>query len=112
MRSIQTAARTRVRRHPVSFARLLLRMPLAVRVILRLLADRRVAVAPKLLILGAVVYVLSPLDLIPELLLPVLGFADDLGLLLLAARSFLGLCPPAVVREHLHALGARDLPVL
>ena len=40
---------------------------------------------------GTVIYVLSPIDVVPELFVPVLGYIDDLGLwgvmTLLAARE-------------------------
>jgi uncharacterized membrane protein YkvA (DUF1232 family) len=49
------------------------------------------------------VYVVSPLDLIPDAL-PILGQLDDLGVLLLALRLFLRLCPGEAVRFHQGAL--------
>ncbi len=41
--------------------------------------------------IGTVIYVLSPIDVIPELFLPVVGYVDDLGvwgvMVLLASRE-------------------------
>jgi uncharacterized membrane protein YkvA (DUF1232 family) len=53
----------------------------------------------KLGALGIVLYVLSPVDLIPDWL-PLLGIADDLVLVPLAVRFLLNRLPPAL-RENL-----------
>jgi uncharacterized membrane protein YkvA (DUF1232 family) len=49
----------------------------------------------KLGVLGIVLYVLSPVDLIPDWL-PLLGIADDLVLVPLAVRFLLNRLPPAL----------------
>jgi uncharacterized membrane protein YkvA (DUF1232 family) len=49
----------------------------------------------KLGVLGIVLYVLSPVDLIPDWL-PLLGIADDLVLVPLAVRFLLHRLPPAL----------------
>ncbi|MNL72773.1 hypothetical protein D3C87_1981360 [compost metagenome] len=54
--------------------------------------EHRVAPATWIAAGAAVVYAISPIDLIPELVLGPLGFADDLGV-----WTILGLL---VVREH------------
>lgn len=76
-----------------------------VRLVWRLLLDSRVPVLPKLVVLAAVIYVLSPIDLIPDVILG-LGQLDDLGVLLFAVGLFLQLCPRAVVEEHRRAIYA------
>lgn len=53
----------------------------------------------KLGALGIVLYVLSPVDLIPDWL-PLLGIADDLVLVPVAVRFLLNRLPPAL-RENL-----------
>jgi uncharacterized membrane protein YkvA (DUF1232 family) len=76
----------------------------------RLLWDSRVGFLPKLIPLAALVYVISPFDLISEVLVPALGplvVVDDIGLLIGALTLFIQASPPDVVREHLRALGAR-----
>lgn len=65
----------------------------------RLLGDRRVSGWAKLLPLGALVYLISPLDLIPGDLLTVIGLADDAAILWLGYYAFIEMCPPEVVRE-------------
>lgn len=72
----------------------------AIRLAWGLFLDRRVGVMIKLLPILAIIYVLSPLDLLPDII-PVVGWVDDLivagGLLLL----FFILAPRDVVLERL-----------
>lgn len=42
-----------------------------------------------MMVVGAVLYVLSPLDIVPDLI-PVLGWLDDLGVLALLVRYLAG----------------------
>ena len=73
----------------------------------RLLKDPRVPETLKLLLPAlAVVYVLWPVDLLPDLV-PILGQLDDVAVMLLALRLFENLAPRAVVAEHLANLRAR-----
>jgi uncharacterized membrane protein YkvA (DUF1232 family) len=51
-------------------------------------------------------YILSPIDIIPDLTLG-LGQLDDVAVLLLGFKLFIELCPTALVREHLKALGGK-----
>jgi uncharacterized membrane protein YkvA (DUF1232 family) len=53
-------------------------------------------------------YVISPLDLVPDLL-PVLGQLDDLSIILLGLETFLKLCPPSASVFHRDAI-ARGQP--
>jgi hypothetical protein len=55
----------------------------------------------KLIPVAGLLYLLSPVDIVPDFLLPGLGEIDDVVLLLLAAKVFVDLSPPGVVREHL-----------
>ena len=77
------------------------------RLVWRLLADSRVPIFPKLIILAAAIYVISPVDLIPDLILG-LGQLDDLGVAMLAIGVFIQLCPPALVDEHRRAIAAES----
>ncbi len=79
----------------------------------RLMNDPRVPILPKLIIPGVIVYFLSPIDLIPELFIPIVGEVDDIAVIFLGIRFFIEMCPPHVVLEHRRALegdggGARD----
>jgi uncharacterized membrane protein YkvA (DUF1232 family) len=66
----------------------------------RLLADGRVPVGPKLLVVAALLYLIAPFDLVPDLALPLLGEIDDIVVLWLAARALVRLAPADVVAEH------------
>lgn len=70
----------------------------------RLARDERVPLYPKLVLGLALLYVLSPLDFIPDWI-PGLGQLDDLAALAAGLALFVRLCPPAVVEEHETALG-------
>lgn len=65
----------------------------------RLLLDSRVPVATKVIPLGTLAYMVSPVDLIPDALLG-FGQVDDLMVLLLGLKMFIDLCPPDIVAEH------------
>ncbi len=67
-----------------------------VKLILRLMADRRISPLLKLLPLGSLIYLFVP-DLAP-------GPVDDAAVIWLGAYLFVELCPPAIVEEHRRAL--------
>jgi len=75
----------------------------------RLLNDTRVSLFPKLIIPAAILYVLSPIDLIPDVILG-LGQLDDLGVAALAIALFIEFSPRAVVAEHRRAIAADGAP--
>ena len=74
-----------------------------IRLVWRLLQDPRVPTFPKLIVPAAILYVLSPIDLIPDFILG-LGQVDDIGILFLSISLFIELCPHDVVEEHRRAL--------
>jgi uncharacterized membrane protein YkvA (DUF1232 family) len=88
--------------------RLLWHLPNFVRLYWRLFKDPRVPLRAKALCIAAVFYILSPLDLFPDLLLPFFGVLDDLTVLVLTARWFISLCPPDVVQERVREISARQ----
>ncbi len=65
-----------------------------------LFTDSRVPVLTKLIPLVAIAYVISPIDLIPDVI-PVLGQLDDLGVLMTALTMFNNMAPADVVAEHM-----------
>lgn len=91
----------------VSLLRRIPRLPKSVRLCWRLWRDRRVPLYLKGMVIGALLYALSPIDLMPDALVPVIGYVDDLTLLVLAGRYFMRWSPPEVVAEHLAALDRR-----
>ena len=54
----------------------------------------------------SLVYLVVPTDLLPDVLLG-LGQLDDLAVLALGYRLFIGMAPPELVREHLNDLIAQ-----
>jgi uncharacterized membrane protein YkvA (DUF1232 family) len=90
----------------LSTPRLLLLLASHVRLAMRLLREPRVPLIVKGLPLLAAIYVVFPLDVVPDLL-PVLGQVDDLGVALAALELFIRLCPPAAVAFHRAAMVER-----
>jgi uncharacterized membrane protein YkvA (DUF1232 family) len=82
----------------------LLRMVLSeARLGFRLVRDPRVPLLIKGLPLLAVVYLVSPIDVVPDVL-PLLGQLDDLGFMLVMLKVFRRLCPAGVVAFHRTAI--------
>ena len=73
----------------------------------RLFKDPRVPLRAKAILVAAALYVLSPFDFVPELIAPLFGVVDDLGVILLAARWFISLCPPDVVQERVSEISEK-----
>ena len=65
----------------------------------RLLGDKRVPLRAKMVIGAAAVYVASPVDLIPEFV-PVIGWADDILVVMFALDNLISRAGPDVVTEH------------
>lgn len=84
--------------------RLVWHLPNFAKLYWRLFKDRRVPLHAKAVLVAAALYVLSPVDFIPILLNPLFGALDDLGIILLAARWFISLCPPDVVQERVREI--------
>lgn len=80
--------------------RLLWHLPNFVKLYWRLFKDARVPLRAKAVLVAAVLYLLAPLDFLPDFPLLLLGRIDDLVVLILGARWFISLCPPDVVQEH------------
>ena len=77
-----------------------------VRLTVRLVREPEVPLLTKAVPIVAALYVISPLDFIPDFL-PVLGQLDDLGVILIALEAFLKLCPAGAVDFHRAALAQR-----
>ncbi|MFQ5522717.1 MAG: YkvA family protein [Acidimicrobiia bacterium] len=73
--------------------------PSLIKLIGRLLRDTRVPRRAKLTLGLAAAYVASPIDLLPESI-PVVGWADDVLLVMLALESLIHRAGPDLVREH------------
>jgi len=64
-----------------------------------LFRDRRVPLAAKVIALALVLYLASPLDLIPDFI-PLFGYVDDLLIVMIGAGLLLRLIPGYVLEEH------------
>ena len=76
-----------------------LMMPNIVKLVARLLRDPRVPRRAKITLGLAAAYVASPIDLIPEVV-PVLGWADDVVLIMFAIDSLIERSGEEIVEEH------------
>ncbi|QYO68402.1 DUF1232 domain-containing protein [Leptolyngbya sp. 7M] len=70
-----------------------------VRLLGRLLKDSRVPKAEKALFVAAIIYVISPIDLIPDML-PFIGQVDDIYMVALSLLRLINRTDERVVREH------------
>ena len=72
------------------------------KLILKLMGDRRVSPWVKLIPVGAIAYLVSPLDIIMGI--PGLAALDDAAILWIGSNLFVELCPQNVVQEHMKEL--------
>jgi len=74
-------------------------LPNMVRLLGRLLKDARVPTVEKALFVAAIVYVISPLDFIPDVF-PFIGQVDDVYVVALTLLRLINRSDEKVVREH------------
>lgn len=74
-------------------------LPNYVRLLFGLLSDRRVAAIDKVLVAAAVVYILTPVDIIPDFI-PFLGEVDDVFLLVTALQRLIVNAGRSVVLDY------------
>ena len=72
------------------------------KLILKLMGDRRVSPWVKMIPVGALVYLVSPIDIIMGI--PGVAALDDAAVLWMGSTLFVELCPPDVVREYIEEL--------
>ncbi len=77
---------------------------LRIKLILRLMGDRRINLLLKILPVGSLLYLILPIDLVPEIAIPLVGYLDDAAILWIGMTLFVTLCPEEVVQEHMNAL--------
>jgi uncharacterized membrane protein YkvA (DUF1232 family) len=80
-------------------ARLVVKLPTYARMVWGLVRDPRTPIGLKGMLAAALAYVILPVDLIPDMI-PILGQADDLTVLLLVLDLFIQNAPPDVRAEH------------
>lgn len=74
-------------------------LPRFLRLLWGLITDVRVATIDKLLVAGAIAYIVTPLDWIPDFV-PFLGEVDDVYLLVLSLQRLMTNAGPAVLLSH------------
>ena len=74
------------------------------KLIARLMGDRRISIFLKVIPIGALLYLISPVDLLPGMVFPVIGALDDAAVLWIGSTLFVELCPPNVVNEYMQEL--------
>jgi uncharacterized membrane protein YkvA (DUF1232 family) len=90
------APRTGTKRTVLSY---ILELPKFLRLLWGLITDHRVSKTDKLLVGGALAYVVMPADMIPDVI-PFLGQVDDVYLLILAIRRLIRRAGSAVLLSH------------
>jgi uncharacterized membrane protein YkvA (DUF1232 family) len=81
-------------------------LALQARLAMRLFREPRVPMLLKSVPVLAALYVISPIDLVPDFL-PGLGQLDDLGIILAALELFVRLCPSGPQAFHREAIAQR-----
>ncbi len=76
-----------------------------IRLLWRLVRDRRVPSALKGMLGLTIAYFILPFDLIPESIALMLGLVDDVAIVMAGVNWFLWLAPQDAVDEHLKTLG-------
>ncbi len=82
-----------------------------IRLTWRLLRDPRVPMITKLIPFLGLVYVVSPIDIIPDLIIG-LGQLDDLGIILAGMRLFEALVPEHIALEHRTVMAGKPVDVI
>jgi uncharacterized membrane protein YkvA (DUF1232 family) len=90
------APRTGAKRTVMYYVR---QLPRYIRLLGGLLTDRRVSKIDKLLVAGAIAYIVMPIDLIPDFI-PFFGEVDDLYFLVLALQRLIAHAGRLVVLDH------------
>ena len=74
-------------------------LPNFLRLLFGLVTDPRVALVDKLFVLGAIAYIVTPIDLIPDFI-PFLGEVDDVYLLVIALQRLISNAGRLVLLDH------------
>ena len=90
------APRTGARRTVLYYIR---QLPQYLRLLGGLVTDKRVSMVDKLLVVGAIGYIVMPIDLIPDFI-PFFGEIDDMFLLVLALQRLIANAGRGVLLDH------------
>ncbi|MCB8922369.1 MAG: DUF1232 domain-containing protein [Ardenticatenaceae bacterium] len=78
-----------------------------IRLVFRLIADPEVPIYLKIVPFITLIYLIIPIDLLPDVA-PVLGQIDDVAFLLAGSKIFLELVPPHIIARHMQEIRQRD----
>jgi len=81
-----------------------------VRLTYRLLRDPRVPLWAKVIPFLPLIYLLSPIDILPDFI-PVIGQLDDLTLMIAGMRLFESMIPEYIAHEHRLAIEGAERPL-
>jgi len=71
-----------------------------IKLIWLLIQDKRINVFLKILPIASLVYLVSPIDMLPGMVVPVVGALDDAAIIWIGTSLFISLCPEDIVNEH------------
>ena len=80
-----------------------------IKLIWRLLNDRRVPPWLKMIVPATLLYLFFPVDIVPDIV-PGLGQLDDIAVILLGLKLFVEMCPREIVRQHMDELASMASP--
>jgi uncharacterized membrane protein YkvA (DUF1232 family) len=95
-RQVEGSPRTGAKRTVMGYVS---ELPRFLKLLWGLITDPRVAMFDKLLLAGAIAYIVTPIDLIPDFI-PFLGEVDDVYLLVLALRRLMENAGRSVLLTH------------
>jgi uncharacterized membrane protein YkvA (DUF1232 family) len=95
-REVQGSPRTGAKRTVVGY---ISELPRFLRLLWGLVTDARVSMVDKLLVAGAIAYIVTPIDFIPDFI-PFLGEVDDVFLLVVALRRLMQNAGRTVLLAH------------
>jgi uncharacterized membrane protein YkvA (DUF1232 family) len=96
VRQVEGTPRTGAKRTVMGY---ISELPRFLQLLWGLITDSRVAMVDKLLVAGALAYIVTPVDLIPDFI-PFLGEVDDVYLLVMALRRLMQNAGRAVLLSH------------
>ncbi len=93
----------RIKLNPYKILGVIYHLPNFIKLIYRLSKDPRVPFFPKMILVAAIVYLISPFDIFPDFLFP-LGFIEDIIIMLLVLKAFVKYSPQEVVWQHIKTI--------
>jgi len=93
---------------PGKLASVLYHLPNFIKLYWSLFWDKRAPKLPKILLVAAIIYFVSPLDFIPDIAIPGLGYLDDLAVLAIAVRYFIKLMPRELIEEKVAEIDGKS----